>query len=364
MNKVLFLFFSLLIFSANVFALDYVVEGKAAGNDGKMLYLRDYDSEATIDSTLVVNGQFKFKGSYNRPAFVRVDMDRIYSNCILDSLVVVDFDTHFPCSGSSLTMKFLDLVSKVSEFDNDLDKFREELLAHGFEQPELGDIYKHLFDKQRPQRLQLFYDAIENNPNGIGEYAIMELGNFWGLTPDEWDISTSKISPYLGERKLFRYFNKMYCNLRNSSQGKPFTDFSAKTVEGDDVKLSDYVGKGKYVLVDFWASWCGPCREEAEQTLRPLYEKYKDDSRFIILGVATWDQHDKTIDALEKRNYPWPQIIDAGEVPMELYGFSGIPMIILIDPNGTILRRELRGEDLINAVDSALDGSHQTNCSE
>ncbi|MCM1451314.1 MAG: AhpC/TSA family protein [Clostridium sp.] len=356
MNKIVCTFFSLLLFSANAAsALDYVVEGEIAGYDGKMLYLRDYDDEMKIDSTIVSNGKFKFQGSYPRPAFVRLDGGRMYANCVLDSLVAVDFNTHIPSSGTSLTMNFLDLASKLSELDNELDKFGEELQAHGFEQPELGDIYKHLYDKLRPQRLKLLYDAIENNSNGIGEYAIMELGGFWGLTPEEWEIAASKISPYLSERRLFGYFNKKYCSLRNSMPGRPFIDFSAKTVHGKDVKLSDYAGKGKYVLIDFWASWCVPCREEAEQTLRPLYEKYKDDGRFMILGVATWDSHDKTISALEKLNYPWPQIIDAGETPMNIYGFNAIPMIILISPDGTILRRDLRGDTLLNAVDSELN---------
>lgn len=355
MNKILSVITCLLLMiGGNASAIDYVVEGNIEGMDGKLLYLHDYDKEITFDSTLVSNGRFQFQGSYGRPAFVRVENGRFFSNCILDTLAVVDFNTHYPSSGSILNQKLIALVSENKKIDDELDKFSKELSSHGFKQPELGEIYKHLYDKLYPRRLQLLYNAIEENPNGIGEYAVMTLGNLWVLSPDQWDEAYSKISPYLKERRLTDHFNDMYNNLRNSQPGKPFIDINAKTVDGKDVKLSDYVGKGKYVLIDFWASWCGPCREEAEKTLRPLYEKYKDDDRFMILGVATWDQHDKTIASLEKLNYPWPQIIDAGEVPMKLYGFNGIPMIFLINPDGIILGRELRGESIIEAVDSEL----------
>lgn len=355
MNNILFLIICLLfMIGENAFAIDYVVQGQIEGMDGELLYLHDYDKEITFDSTLVTNGRFKFQGSYERPALVSVGNERFFSNCVLDTLAVVDFDTHYPSSGSLLNQKMIYFMSENQKIEDELDKFRDELKNHGFEQPELGEIYKHLYDKLFPHKLQLLYKTIEDSPNGVGEYAVMSLGNLYGVTPEQWDKAYSKMSPYLKELRMADDFNNMYNNLRNSQPGKPFIDINAKTVDGEDVKLSDYVGKGKYVLIDFWASWCGPCREEAEKTLRPLYEKYKDDDRFIILGVATWDQHDKTVVALEKRNYPWPQIIDAGEIPMQLYGFNMIPMIFLIDPCGIILKRELRGEDIIEAVDSEL----------
>ncbi|MDE6649041.1 MAG: AhpC/TSA family protein [Muribaculaceae bacterium] len=334
--------------------IDYIVKGQVDGLDGKMLYMSDYDNHNTIDSTLVANGNFQFKGSYERPAYVRIESGRNFANCILDSLVVIDFERHFPSSGSNITNKFLELISEEQQLEDELDKFGDELRSHGFEQPEFGEIYSHLFYKLRPKRLQLYKQAIADNPNGIGEYAVRQYGGFWGLTPEEWDEMYESIPVYLKSLSQTDDYNKRYTTLRNAMPGKPFIDFDAKTVDGKDVKLSDYVGKGKYVLLDFWASWCGPCKEEAEETLRPLYEKYKDDDRLMILGVVTWDNHDRTMAAIEKLKYPWPQIIDTGETPMKLYGFSGIPMIILIGPDGTIIERELRGPRLVNTVESVL----------
>ena len=344
----------LIVAVINAIAIDYVVKGNIDGMDGKKIYIRDYDTEKVIDSTLVNDGSFIFKGYYERPAYVRIDANNKYTNLILDSLAVVDFDTHLPSSGSLLNMKLLQFIADDKKIEDELDQFGRELRAHGFEQPELGEIYKHLYDKLHPVQLQLYYNTIAENPNGLGEKASRQLGNIWGLTPDEWDKAYSQMSSYLKQRKLTNHFNDKFNNLRKSQPGNPYMDFKAKDLDGKDVMLSDYVGKGKYVLLDFWASWCGPCKEEAEKTLRPLYEKYKNDDRFMILGVATWDRHDKTITALEKLQYPWPQIIDTDEMPMELYGFDAIPQLILIGPEGTIIERDLREEKITAAVDNVL----------
>jgi thiol-disulfide isomerase/thioredoxin len=130
-----------------------------------------------------------------------------------------------------------------------------------------------------------------------------------------------------------------------------FTDFEVE-YEGKIQKLSDYVGKGKYVLVDFWASWCGPCKR-AMPGLKELYAKYKGD-KFEILGVATWDEPAATLKAIEDLQLPWPQIMNAQRIGSDAYGVQGIPQIILFAPDGKIVARDLHGEELKAAVDKAM----------
>ena len=133
-------------------------------------------------------------------------------------------------------------------------------------------------------------------------------------------------TPYLSD-DLRRTYDKLKAQPV-TSVGSMFVDFTVD-YEGKTTRLSDYVGKGQYVLVDFWASWCGPCRAEIPNLIAA---------------------YNKTLKAIEEEKIPYPQIINSQEVATDLYGIKGIPHIILFAPDGTILKRDLRGDGIEKAL--------------
>lgn len=147
-----------------------------------------------------------------------------------------------------------------------------------------------------------------------------------------------------------------------TKEGKPFVDFTVDHVLGENPdgtlntekrSLSDYVGKGKYVLVDFWSPWCPPCKEELPNIKR-VYEKYHGDN-FDMLSVAVWEESRgmnwrNTIDTAVVYGITWNQINNGHQEPASLYGIDGIPHVILFGPDGTIVKRDLRGQALEDAV--------------
>lgn len=180
-------------------------------------------------------------------------------------------------------------------------------------------------------------------------------------------LSLSIIVPYMSPAQSLTYINKLSDEMQQttiiremrsqlemkgkSSEGQPFVDFEA-TYEGRVQRLSDYVGKGKYVLADFWASWCGPCRAEIPNLIN-VYNRYKGD-KFEVIGVATWDKPNDTKRAISEMGIPYPQIMNAQKAGSDAYNIEGIPEIILFAPDGTILKRGLRGDAVEAEVRAAL----------
>ena len=145
-----------------------------------------------------------------------------------------------------------------------------------------------------------------------------------------------------------QYKERLNTLLTRPQEGDRFRDFAVE-YDGKTTHLSDYVGRGKYVLVDFWASWCGPCRAGIPKIIA-LHEKYKD-RNFTALGVAVKDKPEATLRAVKDDSIPYPQILNSQAVASELYGIDAIPELILFAPDGTIL---VRGNNRMDAIEQKL----------
>ena len=181
----------------------------------------------------------------------------------------------------------------------------------------------------------------ENKDNVIGAFLLNSLQ--YDLTPAQVDSMLALLDPSLYETPAVAKIKTANDAKIKTAEGKMFIDFDI-----NGVKLSDYVGKGKYVLVDFWASWCGPCKREIPN-IKKVYDKYAGED-FDVLSVAVWDKPQESIDTAKAYGVNWNEIIDAQTKPTEIYGIQGIPHIILFGPDGVIVKRGLRGEGIEEEV--------------
>ena len=222
------------------------------------------------------------------------------------------------------------------------------------------------------EKLQAFYDdfvqkyidfnleSAEQNPDN--EVAVMVLKNLMGLIDDE-QVSTiiDKMPEELLQDEVVAYLKKGLDARKATAEGMMFTDFTVEHVYGYDrsvdpqplkkeVKFSDYVGKGKYVLVDFWSPWCGPCKREIPN-IQKVYADYKDKG-LEVLSLAVWERQPQshTIETAGKLGMDWLHINNCGQVPTDIYGVEGIPHLMLIGPDGTILKRGFHGLEGIQAA--------------
>ena len=236
--------------------------------------------------------------------------------------------------------------------------------------------YRQMMDSLSSDRekAQAFYDdfveryiefnlkAAKKNPDN--EVAVQVLMNLRGLIEDEQvsEIIAKMPEQMLEDETVARLKKGLDARIA-TAEGQPFVDFTVNSCIGHtrsipaqpiyaDVKLSDYVGKGKYILLDFWSPWCGPCRREMPN-IKAVYDQYHGEN-FDVVSIAVWEREpvEVTIEAAAKLEMTWNQINNGQREPAELYGVEGIPHLILFGPDGTILKRGFHGAEIAEIVSS------------
>ncbi len=196
---------------------------------------------------------------------------------------------------------------------------------------------------------------VRKNPSG--KLAVAAVNDMWDMLEDGQQIEIMDLLKGEAAQDSTILKHKATLDAKSgTAAGKMFADFTVvqdpDSPEKSTVKFSDYVGKGKYVLVDFWASWCGPCKREIPN-IAAVYDKYKGKD-FDVLSVAVWDKPEDTAKAAKEHGVVWSQIVNAQRIPTDIYGIQGIPHIMLVGPDGIIVERGLRGDAIEKAVAEAL----------
>lgn len=310
--------------------------------DGLLLYMVNYDNGIKIDSAEVVNGTATMSGVIDAPLMAQLVLDgnRAGSFILEPGQITVDTNRRKVDSKGPLHTQWEAFESNLQTIANDYRTiYQSEDSAKEAKLKAIGARYDALTDSM-----------FRANARNIIGYRLF-LDKAYELTPAEFE-SMLVSNPFMAEFARVKKLRTSKANEAATSVGQMFKDFSV--TNGDTVqRLSDYVGKGKWTLVDFWASWCGPCIRETE-TLKKLYSKYSDKG-LDFLGVAVWDEPQNTQKAIEQHKLPWPMIINAQTIPTDIYGIAGIPCIILFDPQGNIVSRGKQGEALVEDVEKAMN---------
>ena len=303
----------------------YTVMAHLPGSmDGAMARLSDYVEGTQLDSALVADSMVIFKGSIDSPRALLLTVDDkqyIMPTTDRDS---IDLTVTEEVIKGGIRWIYDYKGSSVADL---IEAMRHEALeASGYDKEETPE--KHM-EAARLVRQGYYRIMSENADNTIGAWMFENLYNSVATKEEKAEmVAAADANAAL---KKFDLVNEM---LSIPSVGDRFVDFCADDFDGIAHRLSDVAGRGRYVLLDFWASWCRPCIKSMPE-MKILRDKYPEDKLYII-GITLDDNLDYSRDVIERENLSWPCWVGNKEC-QKVNRVAAIPYTVLISPDGTVL---------------------------
>lgn len=308
------------------------------GSANMMAWLIDWDSSEKIDSTVITGDTIRFSGTVETPFIGRIMLGASRGPIFYVEPGTISVSSDGMASGTPLNEKQTEAITRLLQFEQDYSALDQNDSIQRIKADSIAAAAMAL-----PEEL---YKANSNSPFGL--YWFMQRA--YEMTLPQLEAAAGA-SPVIAASPRVQALLEAMRKKGATGVGTHYTDFSVE-YDGKVQKFSDYVKPGEYTLVDFWASWCGPCMRQAK-VIKELYAKYRDKGLNVV-GVAVWDEPANTLAAISSHGLEWPNIINAQTIPTDIYGISGIPCIMLIDPQGIIVSRDKMGQDLIDDVDAAM----------
>jgi peroxiredoxin len=303
---------------------DISLTGSVKGISSGKIYLQKFNNKmfATIDSADIKDGAFQFNEKLILPELYGITLNK----------------------NKSPLYVFLEEGKITAEIDT--AKYLSASVITGSKSNDLFTAYK----KQKNVDVKAF---IQQNPASIVSAYVLYRDFSYRLSPEQIKENLDLLDPSLQQTPYVAVLKELVGVLNTVAIGKKAPEFTSLDASGKPFSLSQL--RGKYVLVDFWAAWCGPCRRENPNVVS-AYQKYHSKG-FEVLGVSLDKSKADWIKAIKDDELTWTHVSDLkywDSAPAKLYGVRAIPSNVLIDPNGLIIARNLRGEELHKKLDELL----------
>lgn len=348
----------------------FQLKGTLSDSKAETLYLEKLGSskQVIIDSVILdENGNFEFTNYTPKIGFYRIKTnDKNFAMLVLDSTdkvtitgSVKDLGNTFKVEGSPETTIFIEYNNLSKSRDIKLDSLNKEfqLLMEtnkmdSKRMDSLSAIFEGPYNSIINQTNTLMVDKISKNTNMYSSIMAIQA-----LDPDKYSDLYKSLDAGLSKKfpndKNVIMFHEVVERMLSTNVGQFAPEISLPSPDGKEIALSSL--KGKLVLIDFWASWCGPCRKEMPNVVK-IYSKFKNKG-FEIYGVSLDQDKEKWMEAITKDGINWPQVSDLkywDNVAAKIYNVQGIPYTVLIDKDGKIIAKNLRGQELEKKIAEVL----------